>query len=451
MGKNIKMGITNVNGQQVTININDTIPPENVATIDKGSLVGNTKSKEQLQVWQDEVEEKVNKISTSAIKGEATPTSSPTAYNPTDYPKGLYEKWEVKTEGTYTNFKDASNQSIVISSQDLDKKLAYINVTNGVSKKDIVDIPGVAVASEFDPTDNEQAQTGKQIAGYVNFSQKVLTYSVDLTKDNFTKYTQLTTNANFTEALNSTFGKVSVYKFTGGSVSFGSNFIPLEGSQTYDPSKTNVITFWKEYDNVRYFVEIFPLEPITQTYISYYKFNGKTANALLTSISPESGNAFTGSTGRFKINGSSTLLEATNNAGAISDSIAVNKGGISDYKVSIIMAFASSFQIAINGTSATDYSEYIDILRYIPAFPTSTIKQKTTANPAGTTLGTTTAIPSSAPNGYQVDIFVHGNLGQLFINGEYVCDIPVSGTGNYVSMIFVNSGDFMVDFKIEEL
>ncbi|WP_288447902.1 hypothetical protein [uncultured Chryseobacterium sp.] len=157
------MGTTNFNGNQITINVNDTIPPENIATIDKGGLVGNTKSKEQLQVWQDELEEKVNKISTSAVKGEATPSSSPTPYNPTDYPKGLYEKWEVKTAGTYANFKDGATppQPIVITTADLDKKLAYINVTNGVAKKDTIDIPGVIAKTLYDSADNVNPATMK--------------------------------------------------------------------------------------------------------------------------------------------------------------------------------------------------------------------------------------------------------------------------------------------------
>lgn len=161
------MGTTNINGQQVTINISDSIPPDNIATIDKGTLVGNTKSKEQLEVWQTEVEDKVDKISTSAIKGEATPTSSPTPYNATDYPKGLYEKWEIKTAGTYTNFKDAANAPIVVSSTDLEKKLVYINVTNGVSKLDITGIPGAAIATDFNITNTDKAQSAFTINDFL--------------------------------------------------------------------------------------------------------------------------------------------------------------------------------------------------------------------------------------------------------------------------------------------
>jgi hypothetical protein len=85
--------------------------------------------------------EVISKIATSAVKGEATPTSFPTPYVPADYPDGLYEKWEVKTPGTYINFINSSNVPIEISADDLEEKLFYINVTNGVSKKDPIDLP----------------------------------------------------------------------------------------------------------------------------------------------------------------------------------------------------------------------------------------------------------------------------------------------------------------------
>lgn len=156
------MGV-NVNAGQVTINVSDTIPPANLATIDKDGLIGNAPSKEQFNDWKEEVEDKVDKISTSGIKGEATPTSSPTAYDPTTYPKGLYEKWEVKTAGTYTNFKDASNQPIVVTSTDLTQKLVYINMTNGVAKLDPISIPGAAIDDSFEVSNITKAQNAKNI------------------------------------------------------------------------------------------------------------------------------------------------------------------------------------------------------------------------------------------------------------------------------------------------
>ncbi|MFP7656074.1 hypothetical protein [Chryseobacterium proteolyticum] len=88
----------------------------------------------------------------SGSKGEATPTSSPTPYDPVTYPDGLFEKWEVKTAGTYTNFKDASNNPIVVTADDLDGKFVQIWVTNGVSKLEPVDLPeNPAKLKEWDP------------------------------------------------------------------------------------------------------------------------------------------------------------------------------------------------------------------------------------------------------------------------------------------------------------
>ncbi|AZA82158.1 hypothetical protein C1637_09990 [Chryseobacterium lactis] len=362
---------------------------------------------------------------------------------------GLYRLLEVGTYNKLTPAVDENGNSITIITIDSEINEAYYD--GSVWKKVETKLPKLGVANEFDPNDDENAQAGKQITGYVNFSLRILTYTVNLEKDNFVKYSQLSSTATFSEGPNSVFGKVSMYKLTGGDVLFGSNFSALEGSDTYDSTKTNVITFWKEYNKVRYFVETFPLEPIIPDYVSYYNFSGKSPNTLLTNIAAESGSSFIGNTGRFKINTSSTMLTATTTATGLSDSIAINKGNLVNYKVTITMAFTTSFQFAINRTSATDYAEYIDILRNSPAFPTSTIKQKTTANPSGVSLGTTTAIPASAPSGYPVEILVNGNTAHLTINNQFVCDIPVSGTGNYFSMIFVGIDDFMIDYKLEAL
>ncbi|MDR3026067.1 polysaccharide deacetylase family protein [Chryseobacterium sp.] len=69
---------------------------------------------------------------------EATPTSSPTPWVPGD--PDLFEKWDVRTPGTYTNFKDASNNPIIVTEDDLAEKIAQIWVTNGVSKLELVDL-----------------------------------------------------------------------------------------------------------------------------------------------------------------------------------------------------------------------------------------------------------------------------------------------------------------------
>lgn len=69
----------------------------------------------------------------SGIKGEATPTTTPTPW--ASGQPDLYEKYDVKTAGTYTNFKDSSNAAIVISTADLTSNFVQIWVKNGVSVK----------------------------------------------------------------------------------------------------------------------------------------------------------------------------------------------------------------------------------------------------------------------------------------------------------------------------
>lgn len=80
----------------------------------------------------------------TGIVSDATPSSSPTAYNPTDYPDGLYEKYDVKTAGTYTNFLDASTptpQPIQVTSDDIKYNFVQIWVKNGVSQKVLSEKP----------------------------------------------------------------------------------------------------------------------------------------------------------------------------------------------------------------------------------------------------------------------------------------------------------------------
>ncbi|PTT43715.1 hypothetical protein DBR28_00045 [Chryseobacterium sp. HMWF028] len=98
----------------------------------------------------------VSKVN-SIIKGEATPTSSPTAWVPGG--QDIFEKWEAMTVGTYTNFKDLNNQPIEVIAADLDKKIVFINMTNGVAKKDVKDVPGVIAKKDFDPTNDEDPST----------------------------------------------------------------------------------------------------------------------------------------------------------------------------------------------------------------------------------------------------------------------------------------------------
>ncbi|GAA4156557.1 hypothetical protein GCM10022217_15670 [Chryseobacterium ginsenosidimutans] len=101
----------------------------------------------------------------SGIKGEAFPASSPTPYDPGTYPNGLYEKWDVKTAGTYIHFIDASSNPIEVTSAELVSNLVQFSVSNGVAKKNTTQVVGGTVVSAvFDPTTETEAQGGKQIA-----------------------------------------------------------------------------------------------------------------------------------------------------------------------------------------------------------------------------------------------------------------------------------------------
>lgn len=85
---------------------------------------------------------------------------------------------------------------------------------------------------------------------------------VNLDKSKSIKYTKLTSQASFTKGSTLIIDKLCTYKLTGGSVAFSSDFLALENSKPYDPTKTNVIKFFKEYGKIRYTNEVLPLEPI---------------------------------------------------------------------------------------------------------------------------------------------------------------------------------------------
>ncbi|MBB4806733.1 hypothetical protein HNP38_002029 [Chryseobacterium defluvii] len=129
-------------------------PAVNAATIDKPDLglTGNVDTKQQ-------VDEKIAKVQATAIKGKANPASNPTPYNATTYPNGLYEKWEVDTAGTYTNFKDASNNAIVVTADHLNDKLVTISVSNGISKLDLVTLP----STKIETWSAQSYPSGKQV------------------------------------------------------------------------------------------------------------------------------------------------------------------------------------------------------------------------------------------------------------------------------------------------
>ncbi|WP_430827299.1 hypothetical protein [Chryseobacterium indologenes] len=70
------MGVNNINAQQVTINVSDAILPENNATIDKGSLVGNAVSKTQLQTELTSFKEEVQEMVGTNFRGTIKPTDT---------------------------------------------------------------------------------------------------------------------------------------------------------------------------------------------------------------------------------------------------------------------------------------------------------------------------------------------------------------------------------------
>lgn len=113
----------------------------------------------------------------TGIKGEAVPATVPTPWAPGD--PDLYEKYDIKTAGTYTNFKDASNASLVVTSGDLALNLVQFWVKNGVSEKVLVPVPSTQVIDGFDSTSTTAASSAN--------NAKVLN---DIIEDNFVpKYT----------------------------------------------------------------------------------------------------------------------------------------------------------------------------------------------------------------------------------------------------------------------
>nr|WP_315026097.1 GDSL-type esterase/lipase family protein [uncultured Chryseobacterium sp.] len=70
------MAVNNINAQQVTINVSDAILPENNATIDKGSLVGNAVSKEQLDTKLTSFKDEIQGMVSTNFKGTLKPTDT---------------------------------------------------------------------------------------------------------------------------------------------------------------------------------------------------------------------------------------------------------------------------------------------------------------------------------------------------------------------------------------
>lgn len=91
---------------------------------------------------------------------------------------------------------------------------------------------------------------------YEDFSTVV---NLDRTKE--VKYTKLPGLTEFTKGVLMK-DKVVTYKLTGGSIIFSSDFWPTKNSEDYNPNKTNIISFYKQFNTIRYFNETKNLEPI---------------------------------------------------------------------------------------------------------------------------------------------------------------------------------------------
>lgn len=416
----------------VQINVTESVSPKNGATLDRPdlNLIGNAYSKAQ-------VEDKLTSVAGTSYLGEL-----PKSYN---FPiTGSYTFNPIET-GVYIINGHALP---AITQQDFDDYLVItIRVTEGVPSLSKKKVP-TNVADFFDPNDSIKAQGGQQIADYVNFTIKPFNYTLDLTKDNYGKYTELTGIISFSEGSNSVFGKIAFVKLTGGNVTFSQNFIAQLGSGDYDPLKTNVIAFWKEYDKVRYFIEVFPLEPVpVDGLISYYNFNGKVPNALLSAIPPNYGPAFIGNTSGFKMNSSGGWLQQIYGASSVNSAIAINVGAVTNYKVSIYVSVAQELEINIGTTAYNVWNDYVNI----QFNSTSRIQHVTPSTPSGTIIYSSNTIEYPNNGFYLWEFQVNGNEVKVYYQGQFLVSYTHTNTGNLFSMIFKNSGDNFQSIKIEEL
>lgn len=112
---------------------------------------GNELKKASLQGIKDSV--------SSGIVGEAITTTVPTLWTPGD--PNLYEKYDVKTAGTFTNFTDSNNAQIVVTNDDLDGNFVQFWVHNGVTQKVIKELPSSSAENIWDGTDDVNAPTMK--------------------------------------------------------------------------------------------------------------------------------------------------------------------------------------------------------------------------------------------------------------------------------------------------
>lgn len=116
---------------QINVNVTDTIPPDNYATVDVGIKVGTVYTKEQDNAWRKEVEQNTN----AGIKGIAKPDDIIVT-------TGFYRMLADAAQ-TYTNYLDDNDAPIVVTADDLNivngvqRNEVIIEVTNGVAEKKV--------------------------------------------------------------------------------------------------------------------------------------------------------------------------------------------------------------------------------------------------------------------------------------------------------------------------
>ena len=170
------MGIINGNNNQVTITVNDLVPPENFATIDTDSQVGNAISKvqfnEKFQDKSDDLDEKIAEIK-AQVETDFQGTLKPTDAAPTV--DGSY-KPEIYSADPGTNYPNAGN---------LKAKEGYETMffkKGTVWTKSEVKIPGSTAKTTYDKTDNVSPATMKAAADRFDPALTVLDSLVNATK-----------------------------------------------------------------------------------------------------------------------------------------------------------------------------------------------------------------------------------------------------------------------------
>jgi len=163
---------------QITVSVNDIIPPENFATIDKNTLIGTVYTKAQDNEWRATVQASAQ----SGIKGILKPN---TPYDPVTNPyptpwvigdPDRYEKYDVNQSGTFVNTKDFNNNNIIVTPDDIEFNEVQIWVKNGVSelvKKELPIAPKISKISRSVVNDSSLLLDSWATAGAANLIVKM--------------------------------------------------------------------------------------------------------------------------------------------------------------------------------------------------------------------------------------------------------------------------------------